>query len=216
MFEKFLNLIFPNVCGFCNKIDRNSLCTNCELMISKHELNCIKDYRQDKTKYFDYLFCSLRYENIVRDKIISYKFGEKSYLYKTFSKIIINNKKIYRFIKLYDIIIPVPMHKNKEAVRGYNQSSLVAKEIAKNIRIEFRKDVLIKTRDTKVQSSLNKAQREENVKNCFEIINKEIIKNKKIILIDDIYTTGNTVNECSKVLKLAGAKEILVITIAKD
>lgn len=216
MFEKFLNLIFHNVCGFCNRIEKDSLCKNCEAILSKYELNGIKDYRQDKTKYFDYLFCALKYENIVRDKIISYKFGEKSYLYKTFAKIIIKNKKIYSILKLYDIIIPVPMYKSREAVRGYNQSTLIAKEIAKNMELKYYKNILIKTKNTKVQSTLKKSERLTNIKNAFLVQKNEIIKDKKIVLLDDIYTTGSTVNECSKVLKQAGAEEILVLTIAKD
>ena len=216
MFEKILNLIFPNVCGFCERKDEDSLCKDCEYMLSKYELNRINDYRQDNHKYFDFLFCALKYENIVRNKIIAYKFGEKSYLYKTFAKIIIKNKKIYRFIKLYDIIIPVPMYKNKESVRGYNQSALVAREIAKVAGLEFQKKTLIKIKDTQVQSTLNKYSRINNIKNVFEIKNEEAVRNKKIVLLDDVYTTGSTVNECSKVLKQAGAKEILVITIAKD
>ena len=70
MFEKILNLIFPNVCGFCNKIDKNSLCKNCELSLTKYEINCIKDYTKDNQKYFDYQYSALKYENIVREKII--------------------------------------------------------------------------------------------------------------------------------------------------
>ena len=215
MFEKILNLIFPNVCGFCNTINKNCLCKKCELELANYELNCIKDYRNDKSKHFDFLFCALKYENMVRQKIMGYKFGEKSYLYKTFAKIIIKNKKIYGFIKLYDIIIPVPMYKTKESVRGYNQSKLLAEELAVNTGIDIEKKVLNKTKDTKVQSTLSKSQRSINVKNAFEIKDKEKVNVKKIILVDDIYTTGSTVNECSRILKKAGAKEILVITIAK-
>ena len=216
MFEKILNLIYPNVCGFCNKINENNLCKDCELSLSKYSLNCIKDYTKDKSKHFDYLYCALKYENIVREKIIAYKFGEKSYLYKTFAKIIIKNTKIYSFLESYDIIMAVPMHKNKRAVRGYNQSELIAKEIAKTSNVHFEKNVLVKNKNTKVQSTLTKNQRQENVKGAFEVKNKQIIKDKNIILLDDIYTTGSTVNECSKILKKAGAKNILVITIAKD
>lgn len=216
MFENFLNLIFPNVCGFCNKIDKNSLCKNCELNLEKYEINCIKDYTKDNQKYFDYLYSALKYENEVREKIIKYKFNENSYLYKTFAKIIIKNKKVYGFLKIYDIIISVPMHKLKKSVRGYNQSELLAKEIAKQMGIHFEKNVLIKIRNTKVQSTLTKTQRADNVKNAFSITDDTKIKDKKIILIDDIYTTGSTVNECSRILKNAGAKEICVVTIAKD
>ena len=216
MFEKFLNLIFPNVCGFCNKIDKNSLCKNCELNLAKYKINCIKDYTKDNKKYFDYLYSALRYENEVREKIIKYKFNENSYLYKTFAKIIIKDKKIYGFLKLYDIIIPVPMHKFKKSVRGYNQSELLANEIAKQMELSFEKTVLIKIKNTKVQSTLTKTQRIENVKNAFFVTDATKIRDKKIILIDDIYTTGCTVNECSKVLKQSGAREICVVTIAKD
>lgn len=216
MFEKILNLVYPNVCGFCNRINMHNLCKFCELKLNKYVLNCIKDYRKDNSKHFDYLYSSLKYENIVREKIIAYKFGEAAYLYRTFVKIIIKNAKIYRFLQSYDIIIPVPMYKTKKNVRGYNQSELIAKEIAKTLNIKFRNNILTKIKNTKVQSTLSKNKRQENVRNVFEIINKEEIRNKKVILIDDIYTTGSTVNECARVLKKAGAKEIFVVTIAKD
>lgn len=216
MFEKVLNLIFPNVCGFCNEINDNSLCRSCELNLSKYEIDCIKSHTNDKQKYFDFLYSALKYENTVREKIIQYKFNENSYLYKTFAKIIIKNKKIYRFLKLYDIIISVPMHKNKKAVRGYNQCELIAREITKQLELDYEKDVLIKVKNTEIQSTLTKLQRIENVKGAFCIKDETKVKGKKIILVDDIYTTGSTVNECSKVLKKAGASEICVVTIAKD
>ena len=216
MFEYFLNLLFPNICGFCNQIDKNSLCKNCEKALLKYELKTIMDFRHDKTKYFDFCFCALKYEDIIRKKIISFKFEEKSYLYKTFAKIIINNKKIYRFIKIYDIIIPVPMYKTKLSVRGYNQSALVARKIAKETKTTFENDILVKIKDTKTQSTLTKKDRIDNLNDAFKVKNEDKIKGKNIILFDDIYTTGSTVNECSKVLKEAGAKKIFVITIAKD
>jgi len=201
MFEKFLNLIFPNVCGFCNKINKSNLCKACEFSLKKYEINVIKNYKDEKGKYFDYLFCALKYENLVREKIISYKFNENSYLYKTFAKIIIKNKKIYGFLKSYDIILSVPMHKSKQSVRGYNQSALIAKELSNELDIKFEKNNLIKIKDTKTQSTLTKNQRKDNIKGAFLVKDILKIKNKKIILVDDIYTTGNTVNECSKILK---------------
>ena len=101
--------------------------------------------------------------------------------------------------------------------RGYNQSSLIAKKLVKDItNLTCREDVLIKDKNNKRQSDLNRHQRQENVKNVYKVINKEKIYNKKILLFDDIYTTGATVNECAKELKENGAKEILVFTIAKD
>ena len=158
----------------------------------------------------------LKYEGKVREKIIKYKFNEQAYLYKTFSKIILNNKKICRFLKSYDIIIPVPISNNKYNKRGYNQTELIAKELAKKLKIKTSRDNLIKIKDTKMQSSLTKIKRKENIKNAFKVNNKEELENKSIILFDDIYTTGSTAKECSRVLKKAGAKQILVLTISKD
>ena len=84
------------------------------------------------------------------------------------------------------------------------------------LSIKLENKVIIKKINNKKQSKLKKSERIENVKNVYEIINKEKIVNKRIILFDDIYTTGNTVNEISKLLKENGAKEIIVLTIAKD
>lgn len=136
-------------------------------------------------------------------------------MYKTFAKIILKNKKICDILKSYDIIVPVPIHRKRENVRGYNQSELIAKEIARKIEEIKYKKVLIKIKNNKQQSSLEKKERIENVKNAYEIQKGQIIQNKKIVLFDDIYTTGNTVNECSRILKENGATEILVLSLAK-
>ena len=86
----------------------------------------------------------------------------------------------------------------------------------KNSTIKLEKDVLVKTQNNIAQSTLNKKEREQNVKNVYKIINREKIKNKNILLIDDIFTTGATANECSKLLKLGQAKKVDLLTIAKD
>lgn len=175
----------------------------------------IDNYKNDNTKYFDkhgYLF---KYDGQIRKLILDYKFEEKAYLYKTFSKMILDNKIICNFIMEYDMIIPVPIHKKRYYERGYNQSELIANEIAKRYKYIY-KDVLIKNKNNITQSTLNKEERIQNVKNVYELKNQSIVKDKNILLIDDIYTTGNTVNECARVLKKGNAHEIGVLTIAKD
>ena len=132
-------------------------------------------------------------------------------------KIFVKNKKVCEFLKNYDIIISVPMYKKKKNQRGYNQSELIAREIAKKVKnIEYRSDILLKIKNTANQSLLNKEQRQENLKNAYEVKNKEYISNKNILIFDDIYTTGSTANECSKMLVEAGARSIGILTIAKD
>ena len=137
-------------------------------------------------------------------------------MYKTFSNFLLNDKKIFEKLKTYDTIIPVPISKNRNKQRGYNQSSLIAKEISKYTGLKLETKCLLKTKDIIEQSKLKKEDRLNNIKGVYDIKNKEKLLNKKIILIDDVYTTGSTVNECCKMLKNATVDKICVLTIAKD
>ena len=212
-----LNLIYPNICGICEKICKESLCKKCELVLEKYKISNIKKCTKNKKVHFDYCINMLKYESIIREKIIDFKFYEKTYLYKTFAKIMLKDEKICRFLqKQYDIIIPVPMYKNKKNLRGYNQTELIAKELSKNLGIPIVAKSFAKVKNTETQSTLTKSKRIENVKGAYEVLEGNNIIGKNIILFYDIYTTGSTVNECSKVLKKAGAKNIAVLALAKD
>ena len=129
---------------------------------------------------------------------------------------LLKQQKIFEIIKTYDIILPVPISKKRYKQRGYNQTELIAREIRKRTDIELVTTCLYKEKNNVPQSTLNKEDRIENVKNAYIIKNSKIIKDKRVIIFDDIYTTGSTVNECSKLLKQNNVKEILVMTIAKD
>lgn len=212
----FLNFIYPPVCGICGKINKKRLCTKCKNRLKKYKINKIIDFKSDSTKHFDYQIKPFLYKDIIRTKILDYKFNEHAYLYETFEKMILNNKKIYGFLKNYDIILYVPMYRLSKFKRGYNQTELIARKIAKTLGIEFVKNNLVKTKNTKKQSTLTKLERKNNIKNAFKITDSKAIYNKNVILFDDIYTTGSTVNECSRIIKIAGAKSIAVLTIAVD
>lgn len=208
-----LELVYPNVCGFCNKICKNELCNKCKMKIIQHQIDIVI---KPENKYFKELISILKYEGIIRDKILQYKFEDKAYIYKTFAKIVLKNKKVCGLLKKYDIIIPVPIHKKRKLQRGYNQTQLIAKEISKNIDIKLCNNVLVKNKNTIAQSKLNKNKRKQNIKGAFKALNVQNIQGKSVLLFDDIYTTGSTSNECSKILKEAGAKTVGVLTIAKD
>lgn len=166
--------------------------------------------------YFDEHIYFFKYDGIIRKMILNYKFKDKSYLYKTFTNFIIKNDKFCEILKSYDIIIPVPISKKRNKQRGYNQSLLIAKELSKKSGIKLEKNCLIKYKDIIEQSKLNKEERQKNIQGVYKLENKEKIKNKRILLIDDIFTTGSTVNECSKTLKQEDIKEVGVLSIAKD
>ena len=205
------------MCGMCGKINQKSLCKKCEINLNKQSENqIIKEGTEIEDKYFNELMYIFRYEGKIRKKIIDYKFKEKSYIYITFVNFLLKNKKIFENIKKYDKIIPVPISKKRYKERGYNQSLLIANEISKQTNLELVNNCLIKTKNIIEQSKLNKEDRQQNIQGVYSIQNEEIITNKKVLLIDDIYTTGSTVNECSKILQQARPEKIGVLVLAKD
>ena len=121
-------------------------------------------------------------------------------------------------LKKYGIIIVVPLSRQRLHIRGFNQSQLIAHCISNILQIKIQKNILYKTKDILPQSTLNKEQRIQNIKGVYKVQNIECIKNKKILLIDDIYTTGSTLNECCKILVKKGINKqnIGVLTFAKD
>lgn len=237
-YDRILDLVYPPVCGICGKFNQDFLCKKCQKMLeaeAKFEIDQV-----DNQEYFfeNHLYI-FKYEGIIRKLILNYKFNEKSFLYKTFVNFLLKNEKFFKILKSYDTIIPVPVSSKRMNERGYNQSELLANDIVKQIieissnhmlngilitqkdniqklKCECVTDCLIKNKNIIEQSKLNKEQRQKNIQGVYILKNKEKLINKKILLIDDIYTTGSTANECCKVLQKVKPKKIDVFTIAKD
>ena len=113
-----------------------------------------------------------------------------------------------------DMLIPVPMYITKEKSRGFNQATLITQKLGEFINKPCVNGVLIKQKNTESQSTLPPAKRRQNVKHAYKVVDKDKIKDKFIILIDDVLTTGSTINECSEALLKAGAKRVEVFTFA--
>ncbi|MFW6124121.1 MAG: ComF family protein, partial [Acidobacteriota bacterium] len=114
-----------------------------------------------------------------------------------------------------DAVLPIPLHKKRKRERGFNQSYELAKYIAENRGIEMLDRVLIKKINVPPQTSLPAEQRKINNKGAFEVKNPHRIRKKTLLLVDDVYTTGATIRECSLVLMKSGAKEVRAITLAQ-
>lgn len=212
--QRLLDLIYPQVCGICGKIETKSLCKKCEILLNS-QAKFIIESTNNKENFDEHIYI-FQYEGIIRNIILQYKFKDKVYIYKTFTNFILKNEKIFKILKSYDTIIPVPISSKRKKERGYNQSGLLAKEIGKNLDIVCIENCLFKTKNIIEQSKLNRQERIKNIQGAYELRNKELLQNKKILLIDDIYTTGSTANECSKMLKQAQVNKIGVFTLAKD
>lgn len=235
--QSFLELLYPekNICQVCNiyddKINDSYICSDCLSKLEKiespaceicnkslsHNPNlticeeCIRDKRS-----FEKLRSPFYYRGTVKKLIHDYKYCNKTYYYKLFGYILVQYMKENNYTS-FDYIISVPLHKIKLRKRGYNQSKLIAKYIEKNINISYIES-LIRVQNTKKQSNLSKYSRQKNLENAFDIKSNKVarlIEGKKILIIDDIFTTGATANECSKVLKFHGANEVFVLTLAR-
>lgn len=225
--DTFLNLLFPPTCGFCGKFTSNYICSSCLFYIQSYKHSNTNIYSK-KHFYFQKHFYLFKYESLIREKLIQYKFQDKAYLYKTFAKLFIEDENFSSFIKNYNCITCVPLHKKRFKVRGYNQSELIAKEIAKYFNIPYCKNLLVKKKNIVAQSTLNKEERHNNIKNSFAINPKlntkkplgnifpNSLNNLKIAIFDDIFTTGSTANECAKIIQTLNPSEIGIFTIAKD
>ena len=115
---------------------------------------------------------------------------------------------------LFDVLIPVPLHKERLRERGFNQALLLVRELSRRTGIPYRKRVLQKKRPTVPQVKLSGVEREKGVRGAFHLLEKEEVEGKSILLVDDVYTTGATVNECARVLLAGGAKRVDVLTLA--
>jgi ComF family protein len=113
-----------------------------------------------------------------------------------------------------DLIIPVPLHRARERERGFNQSQILAEGISEVTNLPLMKDILKRKKNTQDQTYLNAQQRKENVRGAFVVTQQEKINGMSIILVDDVITTGATLNECARMLLDAGATEIFAVTLA--
>ena len=210
-----MDLFFSPICGICGKLNKDGLCNKCKIQLEKVAENDI--LKQDlEDMYIKELIYIFKYEGIIRKLILDYKFHEKPYIYVCFVNFVLKNEKIFEKLQSYDTIIPVPISKKRMKERGYNQSLLIAKKLSREVKIPLQVNCLLKTKNIIEQSKLNKEQRKQNIQNVYELKNGEILNNKRILLIDDIYTTGSTVNECAKILQQARPEKIDVLVLAKD
>lgn len=207
-----LSLIYPDKCIFCGDIiplncEDKFVCNDCIETLPYYDSKTDTDKIKNFTAVFYYL-------GKVKNTIHRFKFRYHPEYSQKLGEFM--EQKI-RFMNIteYDCIVAVPMYYKKEKRRGFNQANLLAKELSKRTGIDLAENLLIRTKATKPQLELNHIQREENVKDAFKVINKGCFKGKRIILIDDIYTTGSTAKSCIDILKIDGADEVFVFTLSK-
>jgi ComF family protein len=122
--------------------------------------------------------------------------------------------RFYRWLD-YDCIVPVPLHPRKKRERGFNQSKLLARGLSRRSGVSLPGKKLLRHRYTRTQTRLKLRERIRNVQGAFRVVDQGWLREKSILLVDDVYTTGATVNECARVLKEDGALRVDVLTLAR-
>lgn len=163
-------------------------------------------------KYIKYVIAPMFYEDYARDAIMRYKFDGWTCCEDVFGHIMAQHVQSFEHLRAFDMVIPVPLSEQRFNERGFNQSVPLAQAVASELGIEYCEDALIKVRNTKKQSKLSARERLENVRGAYRA--QRPISGKRIILTDDIYTTGITMDECAGTLIDAGASEVVAVTLS--
>lgn len=183
------------------------MCKACEEKLHSFSDNSFEGPGKIKAVFSAYL-----YEGALREAVKALKFSGQEQFGVLFGNILAEKLCKIEALKACDLIIPVPLHPNRQTERGYNQSEIIAGEISSVFGIPMATDVLFRIKDTKRQSSLKGLARMENVKDAF-VAHADSVRDKKIILVDDICTMGETLKACEAALSIAGAGEIYAITL---
>lgn len=201
---------------YCEECERHEIfntgnrCMFCDMQIPEGNRLC--DFCSQNRRAFERAFCPLVYRDEVRHALLKFKNDNARYLAKPFAKLIFDRLK-EEDVKI-DLVIPVPSQKKTLKERGYNQSELLAEELAKLLNCDCA-DIVTKTKVTADQKTLKYAKRLTNLEGSFELTDKKIVKNKTVLIVDDIMTTGSTLNEIAKLLK-EKASHVYVAAVARD
>ena len=217
-----LKVFSPSTSFYCPLCEAKSvdggICFSCKPTANSDSRLRTGIFDEKDKFHLDRLFSPFSYKDpAIRKTVKAFKYDFIQGLAGPLGKLMAGYlEKINKEIDFKDFIIaPVPLHKIKFNRRGYNQSRLVAIEVSKHLDIEIGPDLILKMRPTKDQASLKEEKRAENIKGAFVCPKPEKVSGKKIMLLDDVYTTGATMNECARVLKQAGAEEVSGLAIAR-
>lgn len=222
-FSAFTSLLFPQNCLACEgtiEQGENDICSICRINLPRTGFHldtqntvAQKFWGRTQIKYaMAYLF--FKKEGHVQKLLHQLKYNNEPQIGEILGNWYAQELQENDFYKNFDILIPVPMHPKKQKKRGYNQSAYFGKGIAQVWQIPHLENGITKTKNTISQTKKSREERYNNMKDGFEISDKEAIKDKNILLLDDVITTGATLEACANLLLENGAKTVSIATIA--
>lgn len=235
-FRSVFDLLAPSLCSYCKSslimsdipyfcktcwsefdLIRGSLCPCCGRQFASPEAlsespSHLCRFCRENPPYFDQALSVGLFEGQLREAIHIYKYKPLRALGKPLADWM---AKQIRLVHHMDIVMPVPLHRSRLRQRGFNQSLLLAYGITEHFSLSIVYDNLIRTRPTRPQVELSADERAKNVRGAFALRHPGDVFDKRILLVDDVFTTGSTLNECAKVLKESGASSVTAFTLAR-
>jgi ComF family protein len=233
LFQAAVSLLYPATCTICGKSVRAGeyLCNNCKAKIIRIVPpfceTCSEPFEGSitniftcancahRTIYFDAAVAAYRGRGIVRQIIHEFKYAHQihlRHLVACWLRAALDDERLRDCH--FNIIVPVPLHPARQRERGFNQASLLAELLSAQTAIRS-KPVLERIRYTTTQTALDRSERMENLHNAFRLRKNADVRGLRVLLIDDVLTTGSTLNECARVLKRAGAISVHAATAAR-
>lgn len=220
--EKALYWFFPRRCGICGRVVAldNELCDKCRnlehierprcLLCGRAKSDCV--CKGHKSEY-DGVTAPFYYRDNVVAAIHNFKFHEQPSLAKKMGEEMARDV-LETFSNIsFDVVTAVPLSRRRKSERGYNQAELLARSVASFLGVPY-EDLLRKVVNNKVQHKENARIRKINVYGVYDLVSSADVEDKTVLLVDDVKTTGSTINECAKMLKMYGAKKVIVTTFA--
>ncbi len=222
MLNKIIDYIFPPKCAFCGKIltEKTPVCSDCMItlpFIEGDTCDCCGapieefSYRlcsncNSETRYFEHSFVPLRYEDDAKQAVLMFKHHSHPYYAKALAFLIADKILSSDFYRDFSYVTCVPESYSEITKRGYNQAELLAKEIAKILKVPFAHTLKRNDKGRK-QATLNREERKKNVRICYSE-GKRTFSGGAVLLVDDVYTTGETTNYCAKLLRKIGFDKV--------
>jgi len=211
-FNPLLSLFIPSSCIFCDEelpSGRRGICSRCYDKLPALSGKLLQVLKEEiEPRYFDHLFIAFEFCKEIQTMVHLLKYSR----YLTFAEYFASSIRMRIPESVYDLVTAVPLNTVRYRERGYNQSALIAKSVANLLSVPFKEDILERTKNTISQTSLKREARKLNVQDAFRI--KKSMEGKRILLVDDVITTGSTLNECAKVLKKDNAGLVDIAAVA--
>ena len=233
--RRAVDLVYPRNCQFCaaplSEVEPGVICAACLGTVrwieppfcqqcaspfsGKVTETFVCGYCQDLRFAFERAVCACRAEGVVRDCIHRFKYNREMYFGRHLADWLLAGARRWIEWREVDAIVPVPLHPRKKREREFNQAEYLTRALSGGVGVPALSEHLRRVKDTVTQTALDAEQRAANLRKAFAVRQAEAFRGKRLVLVDDVFTTGATMDACAKVLRVAGAQGVIALAVAR-